>query len=536
MGTLEYMSPEQAGFSGDDIDTRADIYSLGVILYELLTGLRPLDAARLKKAAFTEMIRIIREEEPSKPSTRLSTDASLPSLAAVRKIEPKKLMSLLRGELDWIVMKCLEKQRDRRYETANGLARDIQRYLADEVVEARPPSLGYRLQKFARRNKGRVIAASLVLLALVGGIVGTSLGWIEAKRQEQLAEDKAESERLAKLEAERKEAEADVQRKRARAGEDLAKRRLSEVQAEKKKAEQERRIAVAMKDFMQRFLLEEVIRNHNHGLFSYQVMSKGKWKELTVKNIEANFAAEPRLLAEFLSNIGVLYFHLVRGRKQAIKFLSRARDIYERELGPDHPETLKTKKYLIRSFLAYDPVEKVEFPVPLLEEMLKEKRKVLGEVDPTTLNTKDQLASAYLAAGKVELALPLCEETFKTFSEKLPHDHPRVLKAMNKLLMAYERTGKLDLALPILDTLLFADPPGDQDALRMLDGLLTDGIQWNRLEPDKVSALEGGATLNVQEDSSILARGPQIDGDIYTIEAIPSLTEIRGHSLGRSPS
>ncbi len=127
IGTLEYMSPEQAGFSGVDIDTRADIYSLGVILYELLTGLRPTDAKRLRNAALTEMLRIIREEEPSKPSTRLSTDESLPSMAALRHIEPRKLMALLRGELDWVVMKCLEKQRERRYETANALARDIQR-------------------------------------------------------------------------------------------------------------------------------------------------------------------------------------------------------------------------------------------------------------------------------------------------------------------------------------------------------------------------------------------------------------------------
>ncbi len=150
VGTLEYMSPEQAAYSNEDIDTRADIYSLGVILYELLTGLRPIDAKRLKKAALTEMIRIIREEEPSKPSTRLSTDDSLPSLAALRQIEPRKLMALLRGELDWVVMKCLEKHRERRYDTANALARDVERYLADEAVEARPPSAGYRLQKFAR--------------------------------------------------------------------------------------------------------------------------------------------------------------------------------------------------------------------------------------------------------------------------------------------------------------------------------------------------------------------------------------------------
>jgi serine/threonine protein kinase/formylglycine-generating enzyme required for sulfatase activity len=198
LGTLEYMSPEQAGFAGEDIDTRADIYSLGVILYELLTGLRPIDGQRLRKAALTEMIRIIKEEEPSKPSTRLSTDESAPSLAALRHTEPKKLAALLRGELDWVVMKCLEKQRDRRYETANALARDIQRYLADEVVEARPPSASYRLKKFVRRYKGQVIAASLVLFALVGGIVGTTLGLFEARRQEQETQKEADKAKKAR--------------------------------------------------------------------------------------------------------------------------------------------------------------------------------------------------------------------------------------------------------------------------------------------------------------------------------------------------
>jgi serine/threonine protein kinase len=187
IGTFEYMAPEQAGYAGEDIDTRADIYSLGVILYELLTGLRPLDAKRLRKAAFAEMIRIIKEEEPSKPSARLSTDASAPSLAALRQIEPKKLTALLRGELDWVVMKCLEKQRDHRYETANALARDLQHYLADEPVEARPPSARYRLGKFLKRHKGQVVAASLVLLALIVGMAGTTGGLIEARNNEQAA-------------------------------------------------------------------------------------------------------------------------------------------------------------------------------------------------------------------------------------------------------------------------------------------------------------------------------------------------------------
>jgi tetratricopeptide (TPR) repeat protein len=195
IGTLEYMSPEQAGFSGVDIDTRADIYSLGVILYELLTGLKPLDAKRLRQAAFTEMIRVIKEEEPSKPSTRLSTDASAPSLAALRLSEPKRLAALLRGELDWVVMKCLEKQRDRRYETASGLARDIQRYLANEVVEARPPSAKYRLQKFVRRNRAAVTTAVVVSLAIVAGAglaTWQAIRATNAEAQSRLDRDRAE--------------------------------------------------------------------------------------------------------------------------------------------------------------------------------------------------------------------------------------------------------------------------------------------------------------------------------------------------------
>ncbi len=201
VGTFEYMSPEQAQMNAFGVDTRSDIYSLGVMLYELLTGTTPLGHERLGKAALHELVRLIKEEEAPRPSIRLSSSNNLPKIAAARNTDPTRLSGIVRGELDWIVMKCLEKDRTRRYESASGLARDIQRYLADEPVEACPPSAGYRLRKMARKHRTPLRVAGLFLVLLILAAITSTWQAIRAT----LAEKRASQQRDV---AQKKEEEA----------------------------------------------------------------------------------------------------------------------------------------------------------------------------------------------------------------------------------------------------------------------------------------------------------------------------------------
>jgi serine/threonine protein kinase len=193
LGTLKYMSPEQAGLDSLDIDTRSDIYALGVILYELLTGTTPLDSDSFKGQALLKVLELIREQESPRPSSRLAT-TKRETLAAVtekRRTDAKRLGSVLLGDLDWIVMKALDKDRNRRYESANGFSQDIQHYLNSEPVTARPPSLGYKASKFVRKNQGLVTAASLILAAILLGLAGTIGFALDANNAKILANQEA---------------------------------------------------------------------------------------------------------------------------------------------------------------------------------------------------------------------------------------------------------------------------------------------------------------------------------------------------------
>jgi serine/threonine protein kinase/tetratricopeptide (TPR) repeat protein len=432
VGTLEYMSPEQAGFSGIDIDTRADIYSLGVILYELLTGLRPIDARRLKKAAFAEMIRIIQEEEPSKPSTRLSTNESLPSLAALRQTEPKRLMAMLRGELDWVVMKCLDKQRDRRYESANGLAREIERYLADEPVEARPPSFGYRTGKFLRRHKGPVIAASLVALALIAGVVGTTIGLFRAEEQRSVAVERADGERRAKVEAQEQKVQAEAAR------DNEAK---------------ERRYAEAIARFVKDDFLALTSVEGQEQLGGGRLSKRATLRDLldrAAKKLKERKDLDPRTEAELNWMIGVSY-RMSGDAALGIPYLERAAEWHRQTRGARDESTLDVQNCLA---VAYGKAGLMEKELPLQEETYRLTKERFGPDAEKTLRCGRNLASCYTRAQKDDLAIPLLDETLRRMRSTFGPDHEQTLLALQIQANLHQHQSNTKKAIAVLEEAL----------------------------------------------------------------------------------
>jgi tetratricopeptide (TPR) repeat protein len=439
------MSPEQAALSGLDVDTRSDVYALGVLLYELLTGTTPFEKERLRTAAYDEICRIIREEEPPRPSQRLSTlGATLTSVSAQRKTDLKRLGQVVQGELDWIVMKALEKDRTRRYESAGSFAADVGRYLHDEPVSACPPSVGYRFRKIARRHKVALLTAGLVGLALV---IGTAVSVWQAVRATH-----AETGALA-------------DRDRARGAEEQAR--------------QDAAIAEAVNEFLNEDLLAQADphQSPDRDLKLRAVLDRAS------QRIEGRFADQPLVEARLRRTLAMTYESL--GEFQvAERHAQRARELYESARGAEHPDTLAAMNGVARALAKQ--LRYVEARM-LFERVIALRRRVLGAEHRETLTTMSDLASRVLRQqGRLAEARKLQNETLAIRRRVLGNQHPDTLSSMRNLAAVLFQQDDLDearklleVALPLQRRVLGVEHP---DTLWSMDNLALVLVQQGQVE------------------------------------------------------
>jgi tetratricopeptide (TPR) repeat protein/tRNA A-37 threonylcarbamoyl transferase component Bud32 len=430
VGTLEYMSPEQADLGGTDVDTRSDVYSLGVLLYELLTGSTPLERDRLGTSPFAEVLRRIREEDVPPPSGRLAgAGEALGTLAGRRGTDPTRLVKDIEGDLDWVLAKALEKDRSRRYESADGLARDIERHLAGDPVEAGPPSATYRLRKLVRKHAAWISTAAAFAALLVLGIVVSGLLALRATR----AERRTVTERDRAVEAEK----------------------TARVEADKARA-------------INRFLAEDLLMQANPEL--HAVDSKVTLLEVldqAAAKVGDRFGDRPEVEAEVRRAIAQTYHALGtydKGEEQwrAIEAIERRRS------GPASSETWRSVAEVghMLTHLGRDAEA-----LRLLEAARERQRRLLGPSHPDTLLASDNLARVYQATGRVAEASALYQEGLELRKANLGPEHQETLKNMYDLAWARREDGRLDDAIGLLEAVLDLSKDG-----RPVDG--PDRLVW----------------------------------------------------------
>ncbi len=472
VGTLQYMSPEQAEMNQLDIDTRTDVYSLGVMLYELLTGSTPLDRHTLGNQAILKILELIREQEPPLPSLRLSSVSpeAASGVSRQRKIEPGKLKNILRGELDWIVMKTLEKDRSRRYESASELAIEIQRYLSGDLVRARPPSRSYLVQKYIRKHRGLVASLVSIFALLLIGIAGTSWGMFRANEESIRSRAAEKDAEIAKVEAQ----QAAVSERKSREQSEL---RLRQVELGNDT------LGGIFKDLDIRAI--DKSKNKLEVVLAKRLIAAGS-------QIKGDSIGDPTVVAKLQSNLGFSLVNLGFA-KDAIQLLEDCVETFTAELGRSDPKTLSAltnlavcyndagfldkalplaeeaysigksvlgddqeKLLAIMNSLGscYEQSGKLDQALPLREQTLEVTKKVFGNEHPKTLTCLNNLGSLYFAAGKPEKALPYIEQTLETIKIVLGPEHPNTLATMNNLAALYRTLGRLEEAIPLYEETL----------------------------------------------------------------------------------
>jgi tetratricopeptide (TPR) repeat protein len=433
VGTPLYMSPEQAGLSGLDVDTRSDVYSLGVLLYELLTGTTPFDDETLKKAGYDELRRIIREDEPPRPSMRLSTmqQAHLSTIAEKRGLEPHNLSRHIRNELDWVVMKALEKDRNRRYESASALAADVQRYLNDEPVEAYPPSAGYRLKRYWRRNRRALVTAGIVAVALLAATAVSSWQAVVAREAQ---------------------FQAEVDRDRAQTAERKSKTDQERAREAERRAATEAAIAQAVNEFLQRDLLgqaanspqsdEEIKRN--------PYLTVREALDRAAARIGTRFQDQPLVEAAIRLSIGASYCSLQEHRL-AVPHIKRSFTLRKTHLGPDDPDTMDAMNKLIATL---QWTGQLPDAITLQQQILEKKKALLGPDHPETLSFEAGLARLHMAAGHWDTSLPLQQSLLRKQRRACGPAHPDTLGTMQSLAMNYQYVNEFAKSLDLHEKLL----------------------------------------------------------------------------------